>query len=96
MANVTETAAKIRADLKLLGVTSRQVSVKSESFSMGSAINVVIRDLNVPKEAVEAVCAHHNAENIRYCEVSGDILSGGNRYLTMSSKRTRSTQLLRA
>lgn len=93
MANVTEIASKIRADLKLLGITSRQVSVKSESFSMGSAIRIVIRDLEVPHSVVKAVCDHHNAESIRYCQHSGEILSGGNRYLTVEFDRDSMNEL---
>lgn len=87
MSTTTDIAARIRVDLKTLGVTARQVSVKSDSFSGGSSIRIVIRDLDVPASVVKTVCAHHNAERIDRCEFSGDILSGCNRYLSIDFDR---------
>lgn len=76
----TEHAAAIRAALKRKhGWTSRQVSVKSAYFSMGSSIDVVVKDPAIPLAAVHAIA--DPAEDVRRCEITGDILGGGNRYL---------------
>ena len=79
---VTEDSKRIRAELKARGITSRQVSVRAESYSMGSSINVTVKDpdvnLNLVKEIAET------AERIQRCEYSGEILSGGNRFVHAS------------
>lgn len=77
-----DAAAQIRAALKAKGWSSRVVSVRAESFSMGSAIRVEVRSADVPIQVVEAIAKEH--EDISRCEITGDILSGGNRYITVS------------
>ena len=78
----TEYAAEIRATLKREHEwTSRQISVRADSFSMGSSIDVVIRDPEIPLATVKAIA--EQAERIRRCEYSGEILSGGNRYVSV-------------
>ena len=80
--NATEYAAQIRSTLKKAhGWSSRQVSVRSEYFSMGSSIDVIVKDPAIPLPVVKAVA--EQAESIRRCEVSGEILSGGNRYVSV-------------
>lgn len=75
-----EQAAEIRATLKKThGWNGRQVSVTAQVFSMGSSITVKIKDPTVPIKVVEAVAKE--AEKIDRCEITGDILSGGNRYV---------------
>lgn len=76
----TEHAAAIRKELKARhGWTSRQVSVRAEHYSMGSSLHVVVKDPSIPLRAVKAIAGQ--AESIRRCEVTGEILSGGNRYV---------------
>jgi hypothetical protein len=78
----TEHAALIRATLKRAhGWSSRQVSVRAEYFSMGSSIDVIVKDPAIPLPAVKAVA--EGSESIRRCEFSGEILSGGNRYVSV-------------
>lgn len=77
--STTDRAAIIRKALKDRGWNSRKVSVTSSSYSMGSSIRVVIRDVTIPKAAVEAIANEH--EKIDRCQYSGEILSGGNRYV---------------
>jgi hypothetical protein len=80
--NATEYAAQIRSTLKVKhGWTSRQVSVRAEYFSMGSSIEVTVKDPAIPLPVVKAIA--EGAESIRRCEVSGEILSGGNRYVSV-------------
>lgn len=80
--SATEDAAKIRTALKAQGITSRQVSVKSESFSMGSAIDITIKAPGISKSRVEKIANAY--EQISRDEVTGEILSGGNRYVTVN------------
>lgn len=74
-----EKAAAIRKELKKLGVTNRQVSVRSRNSGYDEAIDVTIKDLKVNKAKVEAIANRY--EYIRRCEYSGEILSGGNTYV---------------
>lgn len=77
---VKEKAAAIRKELKKqLGVTSKQVSVRSRNSGYDEAIDVTIKDLKVNKMKVEAIANRY--EYIRRCEYSGEILSGGNTYV---------------
>jgi hypothetical protein len=80
--NATEYAAQIRQTLKKShGWSSRQVSVRAEYFSMGSSIDVTVKDPTIPLPVVKAIA--EGAESIRRCEASGEILSGGNRYVSV-------------
>lgn len=79
--SAAEDAKTIRQTLKsLYGWTSRQVSVRAKNYSMGSSINVVVKDPAVNLATVERV-AVDIAESIRRCGVTGEILSGGNRFV---------------
>ncbi len=75
----TERAAIIRAELKAKKWTARDISVRASSFSMGSSITVTIKNADIPIAAVKEIADKH--ESISRCQLTGDILSGGNRYL---------------
>lgn len=76
-------ASAIRTELKKhYGITSRQVSVRASSYSMGSSIDVTINDPAVDIREVKNAADRH--EKIDRCQVTGEILSGGNRYLSVS------------
>lgn len=77
-----EAADDIRANLKREGITSRQVSVKTDYFSGGSAIRVLVKDTRVSLGLVKTIAERH--ERIDRCERSGEILSGCNRYIECS------------
>lgn len=79
--NTTERAKEIRKALKEHGWNARKVSVRSDYFSMGSEIRVVIKDPAVDLETVEKIANEH--ESISRCEITGEILSGGNRYVSV-------------
>ena len=92
MKTTTEHAAEIRATLKRAhGWTSRQVSVRAEYFSMGSAIRVQINDPAIPLPAVRTVA--QRAESIDRCPITHEILSGGNTYVTVTYSREAQTIL---
>mgnify|MGYP001564267164 FL=1 len=77
----TEHAAEIRETLKREhSWTSRQVSVRAEHYSMGSSIHVEVKDPAIPLPVVKAVA--EKAEDIRR-DGFGEILSGGNRYVSV-------------
>lgn len=79
----TDHAAQIRQTLKTRhGWTSRDVSVRADYFSMGSALRIQIKNADVPLQAVKAIAEDH--ERIDRCEMTGDILAGCNRYVTIS------------
>lgn len=77
---VAETAKRVRVALKAKfpGV---KFSVRSDSFSMGSAVRIAWTDGPTEKQ-VETVARDH--EKIDRDSSSGEILSGGNRYITCS------------
>lgn len=78
-----ESARLIRSELKTrYGWTSRQVSVKSESYSMGSSIDIKIKVPGISIAAVEEIASQQ--ENIHRCEMTGEILGGGNRFVSVS------------
>lgn len=83
---VASKAAEIRKALKAIGYTNKHVSVRSEQFSMGSAIRVKILRDGVSLADVERIA--HQAEKVSRCEMTGEILSGGNRYVTVDVSKS--------
>lgn len=82
--SAADDAKTIRKRLKAeLGLTSRDVSVRADNFSMGSAVRLRVKVAGCNLERIEEI-ARDVAERIRRCEISGDILSGGNRYVSVS------------
>ena len=78
----TDYAAEIRATLKARhGWNARQVSVRASYYSMGSSIDVTIKDPAISLPTVKAIA--EGAEHIRRCEATGEILGGGNRYVSV-------------
>jgi hypothetical protein len=77
--STTDEAARIRAAYKAKGWNSRMIGVRAEHFSMGSSIHVTIKDAAVSTAEARAIA--ESAESIRRCEITGEILSGGNRYV---------------
>lgn len=77
----TEHAKAIRTALKSQGITSRQVSVRSSLYSMGSSIDITIKDASIGLTTVEDIAKGH--EHVRRCELSGEILNGGNRFISV-------------
>ncbi len=75
-----EDAATIRAALKkIYKITSRQVSVKTHVYSMGSSLYINIHDHRIDIKEVKNIA--DGKESIGYDEATGEILSGGNRFV---------------
>jgi hypothetical protein len=68
-------AAEIRADLKAAGI---KASVRT---GRGGSITVRVKSGSVAKAT--AIAQPH--EHVRYCEASGEILCGGNRFVSVSA-----------
>jgi hypothetical protein len=73
-----DASAKIRADLKAAGYGVRDVSVRNDSYSMGSSVDVKIKRAEVPLEVIEEIA--YRQQQIRRDE-SGEILGGGNMFV---------------
>ena len=75
----TQAAADIRAAYKRNGWSSRQISVRADCYSMGSSIDIALKDGSIPLHKVKAIA--QGKERIDRCEMTGEILNGGNRYV---------------
>lgn len=75
-------AQNIREALKAeLNLNSRKVSVRDESGSLETSVHVRVKDATVNLAAVRAVAERF--ENVRRCEIVGDILGGGNTFVSV-------------
>jgi hypothetical protein len=73
-------AAAIRAAYKALGWTARDVSVRTRSYAGGgSSIHVTVKSPDVDLRKAWQIA--QGQERVRYDEHSGEILSGGNRFV---------------
>lgn len=81
----TEAAARIRAAYKAKGWSSRMIGVRADQYSMGSTIRVEIKDPRIRKRDAEEIA--NTAERISRCEMTGEILSGGNRFVDVEHSR---------
>jgi hypothetical protein len=79
MTTLKEATATIRTALKAMGYSSREISVRGESYSMGSSITVTVKVRGVDLKAIKAVA--EKAQRIDRCELTGEILTGGNRFV---------------
>lgn len=70
-----EIATKIRKLLAAEGIPARSVIVRSDNNS----VNVTIKDAAIGSDKVRAIAGQF--EKIDRCQVSGEILSGGNTYI---------------
>lgn len=74
-------AKQTRDEYKRRGWTARDISVRTSLFAGGSSISVEIKNPSIPLDVATEI-ANEN-ESIRRCEFSGDILSGGNTYVSV-------------
>ena len=76
----TQSARAIRTELKRLGITARQVSVRSSKSCWSESIDITIKDTNVALSVVEEIARKY--ESLRRDE-NGGLLKGGNIYVTV-------------
>lgn len=82
----------LRAAYKARCWNLRAISVKNDEYSMGSTIHVTIKKVDVVDFA-EARRLAGACESVRYCSISGDILSGGNRFLRFGYSEEANAEL---
>ncbi len=75
-ASPKEIAVKIRKLLATEGIPARSVSVRSD----GNSVDVTIKDAAVGSDKIRAIAGQF--EKIDRCPASGEILSGGNTYVS--------------
>lgn len=75
-------AQEVREALKALGYGRKEVSVRSRRVTYSSAIEVTVKALGVNIKKVREVA--ERAQSVRRCEVSGEVLMGGNIYVSVS------------
>ena len=85
MTTTTDAAKAIREELKAAGIKARSVSVRSDLYSMGSTIRILVKDAGVSLAVVKAIAAKH--ERIDRDSATGEILSGGNRFIDVEYAR---------
>ncbi len=91
--STTEKAAAIRTFLKNgLGLTNRDVSIKSDHSSISAKVKTV-KGAKVLGEIKKAV---KSAEHIERCEMTGEILSGCNTYCNTNLENSVVTEMLPA
>lgn len=80
-------AKEIRAALKSeLGLTSKHVSVRSRPCTYSTAVDVRIKSESVSRRKVEDVARRFR--NISRCEISNEILGGGNTFVSVEHEWT--------
>jgi hypothetical protein len=80
-----ERVEELRAAYKAKGWNAKKITVKRRPCTYSSEIVVTIRSLEVPyKEAKEMLEEHRS---VRYCEMSGETLLGGNTYTNIEYVR---------
>ena len=77
--SIKEKAAEVRKQLKEIGITSKQVSVKSGYCGYSDKLNITIKDLSVNEQTVKDIAEQF--EEYERDERSGEILEGGNTYI---------------
>lgn len=85
MLTTKQAAQGIRDGLKARGWGPRAVSVVVDSYSMGSTIRVTVKSADVPLSVVREIA--RGAESVRRDEATGEILSGGNRFVDVAYAR---------
>ena len=76
-----ERSAAIRAELKKLGYNSKQISVRSGDCGYSDYTNIRIKDMAIRINDVKKVCKAF--ESVDYDEYTGEILAGGNCYISV-------------
>jgi len=74
----TDTAKLIRSALKTLGYGPRDISIRARTTG---SVDVTIKRADVALDVIEPVV--HQFEHVRRCESSGEILTGGNTFVTI-------------
>ena len=74
----------VKDDLKKAGYNTREVSVREQDCGYSRALTITVRDASVSLKNIQEIASRH--ESIDRCERTGEILSGGNRYIDVELK----------
>jgi hypothetical protein len=86
MTTAAQNAKEIRTELKSrYGWTRNDVSVRANSYSMGSSIRIEIKSAAVRASKVKEIA--EKFQRIDRCSYSGEILNGGNRFVFVEYDR---------
>ncbi len=83
----------IRKAYKARGWNRNAIAVKNHSYSMGSSMRVTIKQPAVASDYAEILRLANAGEKISYCEITNEILSGGNRFVTVDFSDEAKTYL---
>ena len=76
-----ERGQAIRAELKKAGYGTKQISVRSRFCGYSDATDITVKDITCNIEEIRKICKKY--EKIDYDKYSGDLLSGGNTYISV-------------
>ncbi len=76
-----EQCGLLRTAYKRRGWTRTAISVRNSYYSMGSSMRVEIKRPDLVNDYAEAERLANAGERISRCEMTGEILNGGNRYV---------------
>lgn len=83
MSRNSERSKAIRERIKNeLGYNSKQVSVRSSYCGYSSETSITVKDLSCDFEAIEKIA--NSFEKVDYDQYNGEILSGGNTYISVA------------
>lgn len=91
MTTTKEHAAEIRKAFKAKGWNAKMVSVRMHQYSMGSSIYVSIKHPSIPPEVARKIAEAH--QRVDRCEMTGEILSGGNMFVFVETTDEVQAQL---
>ena len=89
----TETAKQLRAEYKREGWNARMISVRVTHGGCDGMIRVEIKNVQVPFWKAKRMA--DDKDRIATCEITGEILSGGNIYVDVQESRERKEILAR-
>lgn len=75
---MSNAATQIRNDLKAAGYSLKSFSVRSRSTG---SVTIDIKDVSIPAAKIKDIARKHTV--VRRCEASGEILCGGNTFITV-------------
>ena len=77
-------ATEIKKDIKkLLGIAPIDYSLKWSHFSLGKSLDCAVKNPRIGLTELD-IFLHQNYEEISYDEFSGEILGGGNTYISVT------------
>lgn len=90
-----QAAATLRAALKAAGFSARAVSVRLDNYTVDVALRVTVREIDALGRAAEIERIAASFKRVA-TDATGDILCGGNRYVTVDFGPARAALVARS